>query len=180
MQIASNSSSYESHVRVIYANAISGRYFARGSTIRPPFAKYTTQNSGDSLDSFVDYCHCGPSCARWLPIVCKRRHHHGCLGSDTRLHGRRLHDVRRRSSGYSRSFDAGMTSFSRLPKRVAPAILLHCSLLRQAVPSWVHSSPVCGYSNMAPVFLPESPTRSTAVGQAVSLQLDAYDPEGSR
>ena len=80
-------------------------------------------------------------------------------------------------SGYSRSFDAGTSVV--FPFTEAVAGQQYCfTVASYAAGSIVgpRSSQVCGYSNMAPVFAGVA-DRSTAVGQAVSLQLDADDPE---
>jgi len=81
-------------------------------------------------------------------------------------------------SGYSRSFDAGMNVVFPFTEALAGQQYCFTVASYAAGPSvGPPSSPVCGYSNMAPVFAGVS-DRSTAVGQAVSLQLDANDPEG--
>ena len=81
-------------------------------------------------------------------------------------------------SGYSRSFDVGLSVVFPFTEAVAGqqycfTVASYAGGPRVGPPS----SPVCGYSNMAPVFAGVS-DRSTGVGQAVSLQLDADDPEG--
>ena len=81
-------------------------------------------------------------------------------------------------SGYSRSFDAGMSVV--FPFTEAVAGQQYCFTVASYAAGFTvgpRSSQVCGYSSMAPVFAGVS-NRSTAVGQAVSLQLDADDPEG--
>ena len=80
-------------------------------------------------------------------------------------------------SGYSRSFDAGTSVV--FPFTEAVAGQQYCfTVASYAAGSTVgpRSSPVCGYSNMPPVFAGVA-DRSTGVGQAVGLQLDADDPE---
>lgn len=81
-------------------------------------------------------------------------------------------------SGYSRSFDAGTSVV--FPFTEAVAGQQYCfTVASYAAGSTVgpRSLQACGYSDMAPVFSGVA-DRSTVVGQAVSLQLDAGDPEG--
>jgi hypothetical protein len=82
-------------------------------------------------------------------------------------------------SGYSRTFDVGLSVVFPFAEAVAGqqycfAVASYAAGPRVGPPS----SPVCGYSDMAPVFAGVS-DRSTEVGQAVSLQLNADDPEES-
>jgi hypothetical protein len=80
-------------------------------------------------------------------------------------------------SGYFRTFDVGLSVVFPFAEAVAGqqycfAVASYAAGPRVGPPS----SPVCGYSDMAPVFAGVS-DRSTEVGQAVSLQLNADDPE---
>src|SRR6185503_19144533 len=81
-------------------------------------------------------------------------------------------------SGYSRTFDTGIDVVFSFTEAVAGQ--QYCfTVASYAAGSTVgpRSSAVCGYSNMAPVFTVVS-DRSTVVGQAVTLQVNAYDPDG--
>ena len=81
-------------------------------------------------------------------------------------------------SGYNRSFDVGMSLIFAFTEAIAGQ--QYCfSVASYAAGSILgpRTSQVCGYSNMAPVFAAVA-DRSSVIGQPVSLQLVAEDPEG--